>query len=512
MSPKSFRFRPAGLSLRIRLAFVFLPLPGPTFQNPDSAPNPDLASAKAMALTKADILAALSTVRIPVGISAAKPTTSSPTPAEGTGTGDPVTLGVFQWAAVCDTFVSLKFQLHQTASVQERDSLTQAATRAVRARAQSPADGQPVVIDSLIIEYVDDGGNVLHAERSNAGSPASHAAIPQKTSSAQKTGSGPGDQEENAGQPAGQSPPARQSPPAAADGHRPIRIGGGPPPGAPATPQATAGTLAGVKHIIAVGAGKGGVGKSTVAINLAVGLARRGHAVGAMDGDIYGPSFPTMLGLGSLDQNVHAGRLQPFAVHGIKAITIGKLVADDKPLIWRGPMAHGAFKQLSDQTEWGELDELIIDLPPGTGDVSLTMAQNLQLTGAVVVCTPQKVAQDDAVRAARMFQQLGIEVLGVVENMSYFVGDDGKEYDIFGRGGAQTMAQRLGVPFLGAIPITMSLRQNSDLGDPSANFTGTSESDRILTRALEELVTNVQSQIALASMRRGQTRPTLTIS
>src|SRR5690606_4942682 len=148
----------------------------------------------------------------------------------------------------------------------------------------------------------------------------------------------------------------------------------------------------------------------------------------------------------------------------------------DKPLIWRGPMAHGAFKQLIEQTDWaggGELDYLIIDLPPGTGDVALTMAQPLRLTGAVVVCTPQKVAQDDAVRATRMFQQLGIEVLGIVENMSSFIADDldpPREYDIFGRGGAQLMAQRLGLPFLGALPITIKLRENSDRGDPTANF------------------------------------------
>src|SRR5690606_28125125 len=135
---------------------------------------------------------------------------------------------------------------------------------------------------------------------------------------------------------------------------------------------------------------------------------------------------------------------------------------------WRGPMAHGAFKQLIERTDWGDLDAMVIDLPPGTGDVPLTLTQSLRLTGAVIVCTPQKVAQDDAVRAVRMFQQLGVEVLGVVENMSFFIGDDGKEYDIFGRGGAEVMAQRLNIPFLGAIPINMSLRANSDAGDPSA--------------------------------------------
>jgi ATP-binding protein involved in chromosome partitioning len=269
--------------------------------------------------------------------------------------------------------------------------------------------------------------------------------------------------------------------------------------------------LPGVKHIIAVGAGKGGVGKSTVSVNLAVGLARKGHAVGILDGDIYGPSLPTMLGLHGLEQAVVQGMLVPFAVHGVKAITIGKLVDPDKPLIWRGPMAHGAFKQLTEQTGWGELDYLIIDLPPGTGDVSLTMAQSLKLTGAVVVCTPQRVAQDDAVRAAKMFQQLGIEVLGVVENMSYFIADDltpPREYDLFGRGGAEKMAANLNVPFLGAVPVTIALRENSDKGDPSANF----RKGTPLAASLERLVDNVEMQAALASVRQGQTRPTLKVS
>jgi ATP-binding protein involved in chromosome partitioning len=254
------------------------------------------------------------------------------------------------------------------------------------------------------------------------------------------------------------------------------------------------------------------VGKSTIAVNLAVGLARRGHAVGLMDGDIYGPSLPTMLGLDALEVVVLGPMIQPFNVHGVKAMTIGKLVEPEKPLIWRGPMAHGAFKQLVEQTQWGELDYLIIDLPPGTGDVSLTMAQLLKLTGAVVVCTPQKVAQDDAVRAARMFQQLGIDLLGVVENMSYFVGDDGKEYDIFGRSGAERMAQRLGVPFLGAVPITMSLRENSDKGTPLANFTDNSPRGRQLAQDLESLVSNLEAQVGLASLQSGSKTPTLTIS
>ncbi|MEX0775414.1 MAG: Mrp/NBP35 family ATP-binding protein, partial [Phycisphaeraceae bacterium] len=202
------------------------------------------------------------------------------------------------------------------------------------------------------------------------------------------------------------------------------------------SPQAAAAQsnpLPSVKNIIAIGAGKGGVGKSTIAVNVAVGMARQGAKVGLMDGDIYGPSVPTLLGINGIPPRINDQKMIiPFERHGIKAITIGALVEAEKPLIWRGPMAHGAFRQLAMQTEWGELDYLIIDLPPGTGDVPLTMSQLLPLTGAVIVCTPQKVAQDDARRALRMFEQLEIQVLGVVENMSYFIGDDGKEYDIFG--------------------------------------------------------------------------------
>jgi len=264
--------------------------------------------------------------------------------------------------------------------------------------------------------------------------------------------------------------------------------------------------LPNVKQIIAVGAGKGGVGKSTVSVNLAVGLALTGANVGLLDGDIYGPSAPTMLGLSGLElKGTSRQTMIPFAVHGIRAISIGSLVEDEKPLIWRGPMAHGAFRDLATRTEWGDLDYLIIDLPPGTGDVPLTMSQLLPLTGAVVVCTPQKVAQDDARRAVRMFQQLDIGVLGVVENMSYFIGDDGKEYDIFGRGGAQQMAQQMGVPFLGGVPINMALRANSDNGTPLGNFQPGSK----LNDELMALVRSLQAQLSVAALE--TQKPTLNI-
>lgn len=385
-------------------------------------------------------------------------------------TGDPLVRNL-EWTAACETFASVKLHFP---GVTEADTLD-AAARRTHGAIRAAAGEQGVVLTSLIVEIVDEAGSVLHT--SNTG---------PKTN-----------EDQNAKlQSSGEAHTAKQ--PSA--------------PQAQPKPQDGAGGIPGVDKIIAVGAGKGGVGKSTVSVNLAVALARKGHAVGLMDGDIYGPSLPTMLGLGAHEMIVRERMIEPFHVHGIKAVTIGKMVDPEKPLIWRGPMAHGAFKQLSEQTSWGELDYLIIDLPPGTGDIPLTMAQSLQLSGAVIVCTPQKVAQDDAVRAARMFQQLGVDVLGVVENMSYFIGDDGKDYDIFGRGGAERMAQRLGLPFLGAVPINMALRENSDSGNASANFEPQSAGGETLPRALELLANNLESQTALAGLKQGRTKPKLTIS
>ena len=262
-----------------------------------------------------------------------------------------------------------------------------------------------------------------------------------------------------------------------------------------------------VKNVIAIGAGKGGVGKSTISVNIAVALARQGLRVGLMDGDIYGPSMPTMLGLRGVPPQVEAGRLIPLMIHGIHVVTIGQLVESDKPLIWRGPMAHGAFKQLLvDQTTWPELDYMIVDLPPGTGDVPLSLCQLLPLRGAVVVATPQQVALDDCIRAVGMFRTLNTPVLGIVENMSYFVGPDGSIHDIFGRGGAQRAAQKLGLPFLGELPMYPELRINSDAGNPTANFTGTPK----LAEALLAITVNLQKQVELAASRPAQAQLNIT--
>jgi ATP-binding protein involved in chromosome partitioning len=263
-------------------------------------------------------------------------------------------------------------------------------------------------------------------------------------------------------------------------------------PNAAATPNAGGTLLPQVKYVVAVGAGKGGVGKSTIAVNLAVGLARAGLRVGLMDGDIYGPSAPTMLGIRGEAPNMRGNKIKPFFVHGIHAITIGALVDQEKPLIWRGPMAHGAFKQLlADNTDWPELDYLIVDLPPGTGDVSLTLCQLLQITGAVVVATPQQVALDDAIRAVRMFQQLNAPLLGIIENMSYLVTPTGDTIDLFGRGGAQAAAKRMSLPFLGELPMYPELRIHSDAGTPHANF----EKNKDLAAALEVICSNVIGQV-----------------
>ena len=243
---------------------------------------------------------------------------------------------------------------------------------------------------------------------------------------------------------------------------------------APAATAIADQALPGVAHVIAVGAGKGGVGKSTVAALLAVGLARAGLRVGLMDADVYGPSIPKMLGLEGADVHLMAGNmLAPPERLGVKIMSIGLLVDPDKAMVWRGPMVHGVIKQFIDQVAWGELDFLIVDLPPGTGDVPLTLSQQLPLTGAVVVCTPQQVALLDARRAIRMYQTLKIDILGVVENMSYFLAPDtGRKYDLFGEGGARRAASELLVPFLGGLPIDMDVRISGDDGTPERLFEG----------------------------------------
>ena len=225
------------------------------------------------------------------------------------------------------------------------------------------------------------------------------------------------------------------------------------------------------KSVIAVGSGKGGVGKSTIAASIAYGLKNSGAAVGLMDADVYGPSIPHLLGVNERP-HLQDGKLQPIVKDDIRIMSMGFLVPPGEAVVWRGPMLHGAITQFLRDTDWGHLDYLIIDMPPGTGDIALTLSQILPLTGSVVVCTPQDVALLDAVKAIAMFRKVNIPLLGMVENMSYFICPDcGKRYDIFGSGGAEKRAAELDVPFLGAVPINIGIRQRGDAGETGGNFT-----------------------------------------
>ena len=238
---------------------------------------------------------------------------------------------------------------------------------------------------------------------------------------------------------------------------------------APATepPQRVKPEIPGVKHIIAVASGKGGVGKSTTAVNLALGLLAQGLKVGILDADIYGPSMPRLLGLKGQPKTTDGKRMLPMEAWGLKAMSMGFLVEEETPMIWRGPMVMSAITQMLREVEWGVLDVLVVDMPPGTGDAQLTMAQNVPLAGAVIVSTPQDLALIDARRGVAMFRKVSVPILGIVENMSYFIAPDtGNRYDIFGHGGAKAEASRIGVPFLGEIPLDMKIRENSDAGTP----------------------------------------------
>ncbi|MFM7036022.1 MAG: P-loop NTPase [Planctomycetia bacterium] len=231
------------------------------------------------------------------------------------------------------------------------------------------------------------------------------------------------------------------------------------------------------KSVIAVGSGKGGVGKSTIAASIAIGLARAGSRVGLLDADVYGPSVPHLLGLSGRPQ-IDQGKIVPMmhpaggaATHPMPVMSMGFMVPAGEAVVWRGPMLHGAITQMLRDTLWGPLDYLVIDMPPGTGDIALTLSQALPLTGAVVACTPQDVALLDATKAIAMFRKVNIPILGMVENMSFFVcPDTNKRYDIFGTGGAKRTAKDLDIPFLGEVPIQIPIREHGDAGRTSANY------------------------------------------
>ncbi len=224
--------------------------------------------------------------------------------------------------------------------------------------------------------------------------------------------------------------------------------------------------IPGIAHIIAVGSGKGGVGKTTVAANLALGLVALGHRVGLMDADVYGPNIPLMMGISDRPHTV-AERIQPIEQYNLKLMSMGFISPGDKPLVWRGPMLHGVIQQFLRQVEWGELDYLVIDLPPGTGDVQLTLMQTAPISGAVIVTTPSDLSLEDARKAVNMFRQVNVPLLGLVENMSYLVvpGTD-QRIDVFGTGGGKRTAVAMNVPFLGEVPLDPEIRKGGDSGRP----------------------------------------------
>src|SRR5216684_7346521 len=236
----------------------------------------------------------------------------------------------------------------------------------------------------------------------------------------------------------------------------------------PGQQQATPQPLPGVNAIVAVGSGKGGVGKTTLAVNLAIALSTMGHKVGLLDGDVYGPNVPLMLGTNEQPKVMGENQIAPIHSHGLKVISVGFLNPGDKPLIWRGPMLHSIIKQFLGSVQWGQLDYLVIDLPPGTGDVALSLIQTVPLTGSIVVSTPSDVALQDARKAIEMFRQMKVDIVGVVENMSYFVCPHcNHEIDIFSRGGAEKTASQFGVAFLGNVQLDPDIRKSGDTGKPA---------------------------------------------
>ncbi|MEO8377701.1 MAG: iron-sulfur cluster carrier protein ApbC [Candidatus Sumerlaeota bacterium] len=258
-----------------------------------------------------------------------------------------------------------------------------------------------------------------------------------------------------------------------------------------AKPDANKSLIEGVRNIIAVGSGKGGVGKSTTAVNLAIALGKMGARTGVLDADIYGPNVPGMLGVTGRPKVID-NRIIPLQAHGIVCMSMGFMVDGDTPLVWRGPMLHGVMKQLLQDVRWGSLDYLIIDLPPGTGDVQLSLSQTVPVTGAVIVTTPQNVALQDARKAVAMFQKVSVPLLGIIENMSYFLCPKcGHREEIFDTAGGENAASKLNVPFLGRVPLNTSIRESMDVGNPVA------ASDGEFAKIYSEIAQRVAQQISL---------------
>jgi ATP-binding protein involved in chromosome partitioning len=274
-----------------------------------------------------------------------------------------------------------------------------------------------------------------------------------------------------------------------------------PQPAAPQTRGVKIG-VPGIGAIIAVASGKGGVGKSTTAVNLALALLANGLRVGVLDADIYGPSMPRLLKISGRPQQIENRIIVPMENYGLKVMSMGFLVDEETAMIWRGPMVQSALMQMLREVAWGELDVLVVDMPPGTGDAQLTMAQQVPLAGAVIVSTPQDLALIDARKGLNMFRKVEVPVLGIVENMSYFIAPDtGARYDIFGHGGARLEAERIGVPFLGEVPLTINIRETSDAGTPVV----VSDPDGVTAAVYRDIATKVWAQVTGQPLRAAPT-------
>lgn len=274
--------------------------------------------------------------------------------------------------------------------------------------------------------------------------------------------------------------------------------------------QQGAQAIAGVRNVIAVGSGKGGVGKSTTAVNLALALAREGARVGVLDADVYGPSLPTMLGITDKPRLVEGDerRIAPLTGHGLQCMSIGFLIDPDTPMVWRGPMATQALEQLIRDTAWDDLDYLVVDLPPGTGDIQLTLAQRVPVSGAVIVSTPQDLALADAVKGLKMFEKVKVPILGIVENMStHICSRCGHEEHIFGAGGGARMAERHGVPLLGSLPLDIRIREQVDGGRPTVAV----EPDGAVARAYREIALRAAAGLALRGKDYARRFPKITV-
>jgi ATP-binding protein involved in chromosome partitioning len=343
---------------------------------------------------------------------------------------------------------------------------------AALAKVPSP-DGKPLTQTDALSEIVATDGKVFFSITAEAAAVKQWESVRERAEAAVRAVSGVKSvmvaltaERAGGGTPRSQAPPqAARSPGAPSQGARsqmPAQSAR-PPGGGPAAPTG----IPGVESIIAVASGKGGVGKSTTAVNLALGLRDLGLKVGILDADIYGPSMPKLLAIREKPETIGGTRLKPIVRHGMPVMSIGFLIEEETPMIWRGPMVMSALTQMLREVEWGTLDVLVVDMPPGTGDAQLTMAQQVPLKGAVIVSTPQDLALIDARRGIAMFRRVNVPILGIVENMSTFICPHcGTRSDIFGHGGARHEAERLNVPFLGEVPLDMMIRERSDSGAP----------------------------------------------